>query len=132
MLLPHLAEGRAPAHAEDGLWLTPIENRAGGGRSRGEGRRGLFGMTLEQYLELVDATGRVVRGDKRGAIPSHLRPILERLDIDPRRWSTTMGQVTRLFGSAIGSAEALAREAVRRGKKRVIGCMDIYREAAIG
>lgn len=34
---------------------------------------------LKDYLELIDWTGRVLREDKRGAIPAHLPPLLERL-----------------------------------------------------
>ena len=41
---------------------------------------------LADYLELVDATGRIIRNDKRGAIPSGLPPILERLNISLDSW----------------------------------------------
>ncbi len=44
----------------------------------------LFG--LEDYLKLVDATGKVIRNDKRGAIPLYLSPILERLGISHGDW----------------------------------------------
>ena len=43
-------------------------------------------FTLENYLVLVDWTGRVVREDKRGAIDSQLPTILERLNIDTNIW----------------------------------------------
>lgn len=36
-------------------------------------------IPLSDYLDLVDYTGRVVREDKKGVIPSHLKPILSRL-----------------------------------------------------
>ena len=38
------------------------------------------------YIELVEWTGRIIRNDKRGHINQNLPPILERLDIDPKRW----------------------------------------------
>lgn len=38
------------------------------------------------YLELVDFTGRCLREDKRGAIPLHLPPILQRLQISRADW----------------------------------------------
>jgi hypothetical protein len=38
------------------------------------------------YLALVDTTGRVQRNDKRGAIPNHFSPILQRLGIDTDEW----------------------------------------------
>jgi hypothetical protein len=43
-------------------------------------------FSLSDYLELVDTTGRIIRDDKRGAIPLHLPPILERLGIDRKTW----------------------------------------------
>ena len=41
---------------------------------------------LADYIELVDATGRIIRNDKRCAIPSNLPPILERLKISLDAW----------------------------------------------
>lgn len=43
-------------------------------------------MELHQYLALLDSLGRVLRADKRGSIPDHLPPILERLGTDPQTW----------------------------------------------
>jgi len=43
-------------------------------------------FSLKDYLELVDMTGRVLRDDKRGAIPMHLPPILQRLDLTQAAW----------------------------------------------
>lgn len=34
-------------------------------------------ISLEDYLQLVDWTGRAVRGDKRGAIPAHIQAIFQ-------------------------------------------------------
>jgi REP element-mobilizing transposase RayT len=42
--------------------------------------------SLNDYLELVDYTGRIVRNDKRGAIASGLPPILDRLGINLKDW----------------------------------------------
>lgn len=47
--------------------------------------KGLLEMPLTAYLELLDWTGRQIRGDKRGAIPASLAPILERLGLDGDR-----------------------------------------------
>ncbi len=44
----------------------------------------IFG--LADYIDLVDWTGRAIRDDKRGAIATHLPPILERLNIDIDAW----------------------------------------------
>jgi len=42
--------------------------------------------SIEDYLELVDCTGRISRNDKRGAIDDKTLPILERLSLDLERW----------------------------------------------
>lgn len=41
---------------------------------------------LDDYLNLVDWTGRSIRLDKTGAIPNNLSPIFERLNINPESW----------------------------------------------
>ncbi len=43
-------------------------------------------FSFEDYLELVDTTGRITRDEKRGAIDASALPILERLNLDPERW----------------------------------------------
>ena len=44
----------------------------------------LFGF--EEYLALVDWTGRTIRSDKRGQIDASLPPILVRLKITAEQW----------------------------------------------
>ncbi|MEJ2755820.1 MAG: hypothetical protein P8104_08320, partial [Gammaproteobacteria bacterium] len=41
---------------------------------------------LEEYLQLVDWTGKILRDDKKGYIPENISPILERLKIDTKQW----------------------------------------------
>jgi len=48
-------------------------------------QRGVL-FCLEDYLTLVDETGRITRKGKRGAIAPNLLPILARLNLDPDRW----------------------------------------------
>ena len=48
-------------------------------------QRGIL-FSFEDYLELVDCTGRISRDDKRGAIDEKALPILEQLNLDPGRW----------------------------------------------
>ena len=43
-------------------------------------------FSYEEYLALVDWTGRIIRGDKRGYIDRTLPPILTRLRISAEQW----------------------------------------------
>jgi hypothetical protein len=43
-------------------------------------------FAFQDYLELVDWTGRMIRGDKRGYIDAALPPILSRLKISSEQW----------------------------------------------
>jgi hypothetical protein len=41
---------------------------------------------LSDYLELLDWTGRIIRDDKRGAIPGNTPKVLDRLNIEDKNW----------------------------------------------
>jgi hypothetical protein len=56
-------------------------------------------FSLKDYLQLVDTTGRVIRTDKRGAIPINLPPILERLSINRQQWLQQSQQFEKLYAS---------------------------------
>ena len=43
-------------------------------------------FSFNEYLTLVDWTGRSIRDDKRGAIRQTLPPILQRLTIEKEQW----------------------------------------------
>ena len=60
--------------------LLPFENRL-----LNEPQTGIL-FNFEQYLALVDWTGRTIRSDKRGHIDSALPPILNRLQITADQW----------------------------------------------
>jgi hypothetical protein len=60
--------------------LLPFENRLINNWQAGI----LF--NFEDYLNLVDWTGRIIRSDKRGHIEERLPPILARLDISADQW----------------------------------------------
>ena len=73
---------------------------------------------LSDYLELVDWTGRAIRDDKRGAIPSHLPPILERLQIDPRYWLHMTRHFEGRFKGLVGTAFRLKDACKKLGYRR--------------
>ncbi len=86
----------------------PAERRAS--------NKGFLPLRLEQYLELLDWTGRQTRPDKRGQIPADLLPILERLRLSSETWVETVLNFGRWFRLAAGRADSLAAEAARRGR----------------
>jgi REP element-mobilizing transposase RayT len=76
---------------------------------------------FEDYLELVDYTGRVLRDDKRGHIDPHLPGILERLDFSPREWAHLTRHFERRFKHFVGGVLALEKAVVAFGLKRRTG-----------
>ncbi len=78
-------------------------------------------MTRDDYLALVDWTGRQVRADKPGAIPEHLAPLLERLQINQSRWVGTVSSYGSLFHRVAGRVESIIAAARRTGKSWLAG-----------
>lgn len=79
---------------------------------------------LQDYIALVDWTGKQIREDKRGAIDSSLPDIIDRLDIDPQHWLILATRFESRFKSLVGSAFALKEAATAFGFKRASGLAD--------
>ena len=88
-----------------------------------KGHASILFLTFEEYLDLVDWTGRRVVEGKSGAIPNHLAHILIRLSISTERWLDTVQGYGGLFYRVVGQIEnilAAAKRASRlwlKGKK---------------
>ena len=80
-------------------------------------RRGLFPVSVDEYLELLDWTGRQIRSDKRGAIPEHLDPILKRLSLDVNGWLRMVEGMGSLFWRVVGRVDAIIRAARASGRR---------------
>ena len=87
-----------------------------GTKSRRASDKGMLPITLNDYLELLDASGRMLRDDKAGAIPTELAPILERLGIRPAGWSQLVVNYHEWFGHIVGSSEKIAQKADQVGR----------------
>jgi REP element-mobilizing transposase RayT len=76
---------------------------------------------LNDYLELVDWTGRQLRDGKRGAIPQTLPPILERLAIEPRHWLYMSRYFESRFKGLVGTAYSIKAACQQLGYRRCPG-----------
>lgn len=94
-------------------------------------RGGWLPMSMEQYLRVLDWTGRQIRSGKRGAIPQEMAPLLERLGVDVEGWCELATNFRGLFSYAAGVAsrmEAFAEEIGQRwfrstrNSRRLFGC----------
>ena len=66
---------------------------------------------LRHYLELVESTGRIIRGDKRGSISKDIEPILDKLGFDEATWWAGIELYGRPMFQAIGPADKLRQAA---------------------
>ena len=71
---------------------------------------------IDQYLKLLDWTGRQIRKGRRGAIPAELADIMTRLDIEPSLWVEAMENFGEMFRRVAGSAASIAEQAKRVGR----------------
>jgi hypothetical protein len=74
-------------------------------------------MTLNEYIELLDWTGRQLVPDKKGAIPESEPPILARLGVKADGFIALIREMKEFGGVAMGSAAAMEAEARRVGHK---------------
>jgi hypothetical protein len=123
------------AAVEADLWLAPISLtdtpvspaavQSHPFPTRRASNRGFLPLTLADYLQLLDWTGRQWRSDKRGLIPAALLPIFQRLQVDASRWATLVADFPRLFRSAAGRVESLMKEAERTGRRWLRGVREV-------
>jgi REP element-mobilizing transposase RayT len=89
-------------------------------------------FALNDYLQLVDWTGRSIRSDKRGSIDHSLPPILQRLNIDQDAWVEAMRPKGNVFGRAMGKLNHLKIHARALGQSWIKGLRQaerLYRNA---
>ena len=76
---------------------------------------------LQDYLELVDWTGRQLRDDKRGSIDNGIPPILERLNIDVEHWVNNTRHFESQFKGLVGTAISIKTKFQQFGYQRTPG-----------
>jgi hypothetical protein len=95
---------------ENAGWLSPValdpprkkirERQT----TRRASNQGCLPMTLDDYLRLVDWTGRQIRKGKTGSIPSECIPLLERLHCDAETWLDFVKNFRKRFRNEAGLA----------------------------
>ncbi|MFS1422081.1 transposase [Shewanella sp. 10N.286.48.B5] len=75
-------------------------------------------FSLQDYLELVDDTGRVIRDDKRGAISQSTAKLLTRLNIPQQNWLKITTEFGQLFHGPVGSLQELTQYCEHLQKRR--------------
>jgi len=120
-----------PEHRPD-AWLAPLclneASAPAGPQPSQTGRRasdkGFLPMTVKEYLELVNWTGRQLQRSCTGRIPEHLQPILQRVGLEPDNWLPLVKGFGRAFHRVAGRASSLARlqRRFRPGKCKLLEC----------
>ena len=83
-------------HGESAGWLAPVELEPKRKKvrekcsSRRASNKGCVFMSLAEYLELLDWTGRQVMPGKRGAVARKVPAILDRLNLSAELWMQTI------------------------------------------
>jgi REP element-mobilizing transposase RayT len=62
---------------------------------------------LDDYLRLVDWTGRAIREDKKGAISAEFAPILERIGLNPDAWLKSVSHYNKNYFSVLGAIDRI-------------------------
>ncbi|MCY2963427.1 MAG: hypothetical protein NT069_07200 [Planctomycetota bacterium] len=83
--------------------------------------KGYLEMSFAAYLELLEWSSRQWRADKRGAIPSNLPPVFERLGIPDSGWMELLRGFRRPVLPGGRSPESMTQEEAKRGRRYLHG-----------
>jgi hypothetical protein len=78
-------------------------------------------FSLQDYCELVDTTGRIIRADKAGAINSAQSSILSRLGLSEEQWITLTTEFEQHFRYAAGAEQMMKEFKTHTHRKRIGG-----------
>lgn len=104
-------------HREEDRAAQPEQLHPFAGNPREDMPKGLP-FRLDDYLELVDWTGRQLRDNKRGAIATALPPILERLAIEPKHWLYMSRNFESRFKGLVGTTYSVKAACQQLGYRR--------------
>ena len=81
-------------------------------------KQGSLCLPIEQddYLKLVDWTGRKIKQGKRGSIPREIAPILQRLKVNDSQWVDGVEHYGKRFYRVVGLIRHVVKERIKQGK----------------
>lgn len=74
---------------------------------------------LDEYFDLVDWSGRIMRQDKRGSVSANLPPILDRLNLPSDAWIILTTQFEVQFRNWVGSEHIVKEACGNQGYQRI-------------
>ena len=110
------AANRISAETQPDQWLVPFATYVSS-----EKPQGFLPITEDEYLRLIDCSGRLMIEGKKGSIPDHLNPILDRLSVDAGYWLTTVQSFGGLFQRVVGRHKSIKAAAHQAGQKWLKG-----------
>ena len=78
-------------------------------------------FNLKDYLELVDATGRIIRHDKKGSLSESEAKLLNQLNISSQQWQQLTLKFESIFRGAVGKEDSLTIFYRKQNYKKRIG-----------
>jgi hypothetical protein len=84
-------------------------------------------FSVKDYIMLVEDTGHIIREDKRGAISSSSKAILNRMNIPAENWLKITTEFGSLFKGAVGALPALTEYCEHLDRKRRQGAANCQR-----
>ena len=105
---PPEAQDIQAEHGQKAGWLAPIPLEPANKRNsknqstRRASQKGCLPMSLDDYLALVEWTGRAYRKDKVGRIPEECQPLFKRLQCDGETWMDWVKNFRQRFRNEVG------------------------------
>ena len=119
-----VAANSVMANADQFLAPVELNQRTGktGAVLNQEGTRcsdkGFLAMSLDDYLKLLDWTGRQIVRGKKGRIPKSVEPILQRLKLDRHSWCELVGKFGKRFFHVAGEPTTIDATTSRLSQHR--------------
>jgi hypothetical protein len=78
-------------------------------------------FSLQDYCELFDTTGRIIRANKAGVMDSAQSPILSRLGLSEEQWLNLTTKFEQHFCYAVGAEQMMKDFKIHTRRKRIGG-----------